>query len=158
MTPSVITRVRNLPGVSRRTRRSKIRATWLGRPRAGTSAAVTGRRLAELRRPARFSRQLDVDPCLFGATREALLWLTGAPDAPDTVGAASPRHPDVAFAAATAGTTNLVVFIATHDDTTLYDDVLLEIGRIPGVRHIDLAPIARQVNRSGAMPLAATTS
>ncbi len=74
------------------------------------------------------------------------------PGALEGAGAALSEHPDVAFAAVTTGATNLIAYLACADDHALYDRVLLPVGRIDGVRHIDLAPIARQVTRSGPVP------
>jgi DNA-binding Lrp family transcriptional regulator len=81
-----------------------------------------------------------------------MLWLTVAPAELDAVGRALAAHPDVACAAVTTGTTNLIAYVACADDDDLYERVLLPIGRIPGVGHIDLAPVARQVTRNGPVP------
>jgi DNA-binding Lrp family transcriptional regulator len=118
----------------------------------GWSASAVARRIVELRRSGTLVFDVDVDPRLFGAGTEEMLWLTVAPDALDTAGEALSRHPDVAFAAVTTGATNLIAYVACADDDDLYERVLLPVGRIPGVRHIDLTPIARQVSRSGRVP------
>jgi DNA-binding Lrp family transcriptional regulator len=119
---------------------------------AGWSAAATARRIAELRRSGALVFTVDVEPALFGARRGAMLWLTVAPAALGTAGAALARHPDVAFAAATTGATNLMAYVVAPDDEALYEQVLLPVGKVPGVGHIDLAPISRRVTGSVAMP------
>ncbi|MDN5917089.1 MAG: Lrp/AsnC family transcriptional regulator [Pseudonocardia sp.] len=118
----------------------------------GWSAPVVARRVAELRRSGALSLHVDVEPGLFGAPQGSMLWLTVRPDALAAVGESLARHPDVAFAAVTTGATNLVVIVACADDDALHDDVLVPIGRIDGVTHVDLAPIARQISRSAPAP------
>jgi len=123
----------------------------------GWSATTVARRVTELRERGVLLFDIDVEPGLFGASTEAMMWLTVAPDAVEEAGAALSRHPDVAFAAVTTGATNLIAYLACPDDDALYERVLLPVGRIDGVRHVDLTPIARQVTRSSpalvAMPL-----
>jgi DNA-binding Lrp family transcriptional regulator len=114
----------------------------------GWSATTVARRVTELRERGALLFDVDVDPGLFGAETEAMMWLTVAPDAVEEAGAALSRHPDVAFAAVTTGATNLIAYLACTDDDALYERVLLPVGRIEGVRHVDLTPIARQVTRS----------
>lgn len=121
----------------------------------GWSAPTVARRVAELRECGALLFDVDVEPGLFGAATEAMMWLTVAPDAVEEAGAALSRHPDVAFAAVTTGATNLIAYLACPDDDALYERVLLPIGRIEGVRHVDLTPIARQVTRSGPPGVAA---
>jgi DNA-binding Lrp family transcriptional regulator len=118
----------------------------------GWSASTVARRVGELRRAGALLFEVDVEPRLFDAGREELLRLTVAPAELDAAGRALARHPQVAFAAVTTGATNLVAYVACADDDDLYEGVLLPVGRIPGVRHIDLAPIARLVSRSGPVP------
>lgn len=118
----------------------------------GWSPSAVARRVAELRRSGALSWQVDVEPALFGAPQGAQMWLTVRPAALADAGRALARHPDVAFAAVTTGPTNLIAFIACADDDALHDDVLLPIGRIEGVLHVDLSPIARQVSRSAPVP------
>jgi DNA-binding Lrp family transcriptional regulator len=119
---------------------------------AGWSPSTVARRLAELRASGVLLFEVDVEPALFDAGQEEMLWLTVDPAELDAVGRALSRHPDVAFAAVTTGATNLVAYVACAHDDDLYERVLVPVGRIPGVRHIDLTPVARQVTRSGPVP------
>lgn len=123
----------------------------------GWSASAVARRITELRGRGALPFEIDVEPRLFGAGRESMMWLTVDPAALDTAGEALSRHPDVAFAAVTTGATTIVAYVACADDDALYERVLLPVGRIAGVRHVDLAPVARQVTRSGPVPSGART-
>ncbi|MGI5125611.1 Lrp/AsnC family transcriptional regulator [Pseudonocardia sp. CA-107938] len=114
----------------------------------GWSPTTVARRVTELRERGTLLFDVDVEPRLFGASTEAIMWLTVAPESLERAAAALARHPDVAYAAVATGPTNLVAYLACTDDDALYEGVLLPVGRIGGVRHVDLAPIARQVTRS----------
>lgn len=123
----------------------------------GWSASAVARRLTDLRGSGALMFEVDVEPRLFGAGKEEMMWLTVAPSALDTAGGALSRHPDIAFAAVTTGATNMIAYVAVADDDDLYERVLLPVGRIPGVQHIDLTPVARQLSRSGPVPRGART-
>lgn len=127
------------------------RASWSALARAtGWSPAAVARRVEQLRRGGALVLEVDVEPALFGAPRGAMLWLTVRPSALADAGRALAAHPDVAFAAVTTGSTNLVAFVACSGDDALYDDVLLPLGRVDGVDHVDLTPISEVVSRSAA--------
>ncbi|MFP5022696.1 Lrp/AsnC family transcriptional regulator [Pseudonocardia phyllosphaerae] len=127
------------------------RASWSALARAtGWSPAAVARRVEQLRRSGALVLEVDVEPALFGAPLGAMLWLTVRPSALADAGRALAAHPDIAFAAVTTGSTNLVAFVVCSGDEALYDDVLLPLGRVDGVDHVDLTPIAEAVSRSAA--------
>ena len=77
---------------------------------------------------------VEVDPVLFGYTARVLLWMSVAPAHLETVGQALPTHPEVVFAAATTGATNLVATVICPDMAGLYDYLTRRIGPLPGRR------------------------
>lgn len=108
------------------------------------------RRIAHLRTSGALYFDVDVDERRLGYTSKAVLWLSVEPSALATVGASLGRHPEVAFAAATTGPTNLLASVVCSDDYALYDYIAQRIGPLPGIRHIETAPVIRTVKRAGA--------
>lgn len=84
-----------------------------------------------------------------GAT--TLMWLTVAPRRVPEVGQALARHPQVAFAAATTGRTNLYASLVPTDAASLYRYVTGPIAELPGVREVETAPVIRTVKRAGTI-------
>ncbi|MFC9626142.1 Lrp/AsnC ligand binding domain-containing protein [Streptomyces sp. NPDC056930] len=61
------------------------------------------------------------------------------------------EHPDVSFAAATTGPTNLLASVLCADVYGLYDYLAERAGMLPGIRTMETAPIIRTVKRVGAI-------
>jgi DNA-binding Lrp family transcriptional regulator len=81
----------------------------------------------------------------------AILWLTVEPAQVRPTAEAIAAHPEVAFAAATTGPTNLLVFAACRDVDSLYDFLERGIGNLPGIRQLESAPVIRNSKRVGAV-------
>ncbi|WP_281369109.1 Lrp/AsnC ligand binding domain-containing protein [Phytohabitans rumicis] len=64
--------------------------------------------------------------------------------------APSPRTPEVAFAAATTGPTNLVATVVCRDVQALYRYLTERLGTLPAIRHVESAPIIRTVKSAGS--------
>jgi DNA-binding Lrp family transcriptional regulator len=92
---------------------------------------------------------VDVDPLLLGFEMVAMLWLAVEPSALRRAAEVIAAHPEVAFAAATTGPTNLLVFVVCRDAEALYDYLEGGIGSLPGVRQIESAPVIRDSKRAG---------
>jgi DNA-binding Lrp family transcriptional regulator len=117
----------------------------------GWSESTVRRRLDQLRRSGALLFEVEIDPLLFGATCEAVLWMTVAPAALATVAAALARHEDIAFAAATSGATNVVAFAVCRDLDGLYDYLATVLGALPGVERVETSPVGRHVKRAGTL-------
>ncbi|YCK38374.1 Lrp/AsnC family transcriptional regulator [Actinomadura sp. ATCC 39365] len=115
----------------------------------GWSPATAQRRLGHLRDCSVLFFDVDIDPLLLGFEMVAILWLTVEPSALRRTAQAVATHPEVAFAAATTGPTNLLMFVACRDADALYGYLEGGIGSLPGVRHIESAPVIRDSKRAG---------
>ncbi|MFI9836206.1 Lrp/AsnC family transcriptional regulator [Nonomuraea sp. NPDC051941] len=116
----------------------------------GWSEMTAKRRLAQLRRHGALFFDVDIDPLLLGFETLAILWLTVDPAQMRPTAEAIAAHPEAAFAAATTGPTNLLVFVACRDVDALYDLLERGIGSLPGIRQLESAPVIRNSKRVGA--------
>jgi DNA-binding Lrp family transcriptional regulator len=114
----------------------------------GWSESTVRRRLDQLRRTGLLYFNVDVDPLLIGYASETILWLTVEPAQLDTVADALAAHPEIAYAAATTGPSNLVAFAVCRDHGALYDFLATRLGKLPGLRHVESAPVIRRTKRS----------
>ena len=64
-------------------------------------------------------------------------------------GEALARHPEVGFAAATTGATNLYASVQLRDDRALFDYLTGPVTALPGLITIQTAPVLRTVKQSG---------
>ncbi len=117
----------------------------------GWSESTTRRRLTELHGDGILSFDVDIQPHLLGYTCQAALWLTVAPAQLTTVTHALAKHPEIAYAAATTGVTNVVAFAVCQTLDALYDYLANRIGGLSGVLQVETSPITRQVKRAGAV-------
>ncbi|MGY4771391.1 Lrp/AsnC family transcriptional regulator [Kribbella sp. CWNU-51] len=118
---------------------------------AGMPESTTRRRLAELLRAGALYFDVEADPLLFGYTTEAVLWMTVVPSELTSVADALAHHPEVAFAAAVTGPTNLFAFVLCPDADALYDYLATRIGALAGITHIETAPLTATLKRSGTV-------
>ncbi len=120
-------------------------------------AAATGldessvrRRLAALLADRTVYLDLDVDNRALGFGLSALLWMSVEPARISTVGNALAQFPEVAFAGATTGPTDVLASVVTTTGTAFYQFLTDRIGALPGIREIQSAPVLRTVKRVGA--------
>src|SRR5207237_5316959 len=73
------------------------------------------RRIDELRRSGLLVFELDIDNRVLGLNEHALLWLSVEPARLEEAGNALAAHPEIPFAAATTGPTNLVASAVFRD-------------------------------------------
>ena len=128
-----------------------------GRATAAALAAGTGwheatvrRRIAQLQRAGALYFDIDLDERVLGGAVSAELWISAEPRALIAVGTAIAAHPEVAFAGATTGPTNLLVSVVCADTGHLFRYLTTEIGELPGIRHIETAPAIRTLKRGGS--------
>ncbi|MFI1101772.1 Lrp/AsnC family transcriptional regulator [Streptomyces melanogenes] len=113
----------------------------------GRSESAVKRRLDQLLRRGALFIDVEFDSTRFGFRSRALLWITVAPSALAAVGEALASHPEVAFAGATSGPANLVAVVICRDPAGLYTYLSEKLGTLEGVRHVETAPLLRQVKR-----------
>lgn len=117
----------------------------------GWSESTVKRRVEHLRRAGALYFDVDRDSRLFGPLAEARLWMSVAPADQDTVGRALAGHPEVAFAAATTGRSNLVAAVLSRDVYALHDYLTQRLGPLP-IQRIETTPVIRVV-KGAAMVL-----
>ncbi|HEV2640723.1 MAG TPA: Lrp/AsnC family transcriptional regulator [Actinocrinis sp.] len=127
-----------------------------GRATFATLAAATGRheaavrrRLARLCQTGALYFDVDIDNRLLGYHSSALLWIRVEPSRLVAVGQALASHPEIAFAAATTGPSNLLASVIAVDGHALYLYLAERLGSLPGIVEIETAPIQRTVKRAG---------
>jgi DNA-binding Lrp family transcriptional regulator len=109
------------------------------------------RRIEELRRAGLLYFEIDVDNQVFGMNTHVMLWLSVEAARLNEVGAAMAAHPEVPFAAATTGPTNLLASAVFRDSEHLYGYLTGELAALPGVTAVQTAPIIRTLKRTGSV-------
>lgn len=117
----------------------------------GWSESTTQRRLEHLRQTGALYFDVDMDLALLGVTCEAMLWLSVPPTRLADLGATLATHPEVAFAAATTGPTNLAAMVGCADVDALYDYIATRLGPLDAISHLETAPVVHAVKRAGAL-------
>ena len=117
--------------------------------RVGSTALTVRRRLDALVSGWALRLATEVDLALLGAEAEALLWMSVQPGALEETARALSAHPQVRFAGATTGPTNLVVALATADLNDLYHFLTGTVGALRQVTAIDTTPLLATVKRAG---------
>lgn len=113
------------------------------------SRSTVSRRMAELARARILYFDIDVDERLFPAAATwTLLWLTVEPAALETVGHALAGHPEIGYAAATTGPTNIYAAVACPSRPDLYTYLTGRIAPLPGIRQVESAPVLRVIKNN----------
>jgi DNA-binding Lrp family transcriptional regulator len=92
---------------------------------------------------------VDIDDALLGVSVTVMLWLAVEPSRLEAAGRTIAAHPEVPFAAATTGPTNLAVSAVFRDTGQFYGYLTTKLAAIPGVRSAESAPIIGTLKRSG---------
>jgi DNA-binding Lrp family transcriptional regulator len=107
------------------------------------------RRVEELQRAGLLYFDVDIDDTYLGITVAAMLWLSVETAHLDAAGRALAEHPEVPFAAATTGRTNLAASALFRDAQHLYDYLTTRLTGLPGVQSVETAPIIGTLKRTG---------
>ncbi|MER7414930.1 Lrp/AsnC family transcriptional regulator [Streptomyces cacaoi] len=118
---------------------------------AGCSQSTAQRRVAELRHSGVLYFDVDYDPRVLELSRLAMLWATVAPAHLDAAGRALAQHDEVSFAASTTGPTNLYAAITCHDNRALHTYLTGPVAALPGLTHVESAPVTRTLKRAGLL-------
>ncbi|MGP9017414.1 Lrp/AsnC family transcriptional regulator [Streptomyces sp. BR1] len=113
----------------------------------GRSESAVKRRLDQLLRSGALFIDVEFDSVRFGYRSKAMLWITVAPSALASVGAALASHSEIPFAAATSGPSNIVAVVICRDAAELYTYLSEKLGTLDGVQHVETSPLLRQVKR-----------
>src|SRR4029078_11389295 len=109
------------------------------------------RRIDELRRSGLLYFELDISTRFLGPHQPALLCLSVEPARLEEVGNALAEHPEIPFAAATTGPTNLVASAVFRDTRHLYEYLTGELAALPGVSSVQTAPVIATFKRTGSV-------
>jgi DNA-binding Lrp family transcriptional regulator len=107
------------------------------------------RRIDELRRAGLLYFDVDIDESVLGVSATVMLWLKIEPAALDAAGRALAAHPEIPFAAATTGTTNLAASAVFRDARQMYAYLTTRLSDLPGLQSVESAPIIGTVKRIG---------
>jgi DNA-binding Lrp family transcriptional regulator len=107
----------------------------------GRPATTLRRRLAELRGSGALYFDVDVDYRGLDMDSQTMLWLSVAPDQLLAAGHALAAHPEVPFAAATTGSTNLYASVLSQDPSSLFTYLTTKVATLPSVQRMETAPV-----------------
>ncbi|MCM2412303.1 Lrp/AsnC family transcriptional regulator [Streptomyces sp. RKAG290] len=113
----------------------------------GRSESAVKRRLAQLVATGALYVDVEFDSDQLGYRNVSMLCITTAPRALHTVGEELATHPEVAYAAATTGPSNLMTVVVTRDTSHLYRYLSDRLGRLDGVEHVETMPFLRRVKQ-----------
>jgi DNA-binding Lrp family transcriptional regulator len=107
------------------------------------------RRIEELRQAGLLYFDIDIDDAVLGVSANVMLWLKIEPACLDAAGRAVAAHPEIPFAAATTGATNLAVSAVFRDTRQLYAYLTTRLAELPGLQSVESAPIIGTIKRVG---------
>ncbi|MEV6751616.1 AsnC family transcriptional regulator [Streptomyces sp. NPDC051214] len=113
----------------------------------GRSESAVKRRLAGLLASGVIYIDIEYADALIGVNVGAMLWITTAPWAMDSVGRALASHAEIAHATAVAGPSNLMATAVARDIPALYTYLSGKLGQLEGVQHVETAPFMRRVKQ-----------
>lgn len=115
-----------------------------------TPPETVRRRIQALRELGVLFFDVELDNRLLDRSVEAVLWLTVEPASLHAAGTAMADHPEVAFAVACTGPHALLAHVLTPDPASLYAYLTTSVAALPGVRHVESAPVIRLLKGPGA--------
>ena len=108
----------------------------------GWSQSTVRRRLAQLRASGAVFLDVEYDYRIYNLMTRVLLWASVAPAELESAGHALAEHPEVAYACATTGVTNLHAVLMCPDLHSLYTYLTTRVASL-GVRQVETSPIVR---------------
>jgi DNA-binding Lrp family transcriptional regulator len=106
------------------------------------------RRIEELRKAGLLYFDVDVDESVLGINANVMLWLKIDPASLEAAGRTLAAHPEIPFAGATTGTTNLAASALFRDTRDLYAYLTTRLADLPGLQSVESAPIIGTVKRT----------
>ncbi|MGW0324759.1 Lrp/AsnC family transcriptional regulator [Nocardia sp. NPDC003183] len=116
---------------------------------SGIPESTVRRRIGDLTARSVLMFEVEVDPKLYGRYTDAICWLDVQPAALRTVTASLRSHTEVAFAATTTGTSNIVAILEVTTADALHDYLADRIGALPGVHRVQTEIVSRWIKRAG---------
>jgi DNA-binding Lrp family transcriptional regulator len=113
------------------------------------------RRIEELRLAGLLYFDIDIDDAVLGVSTNVMMWLKIEPASLEAAGRELAAHPEIPFAAATTGPTNLAATGVFRDTRQLYAYLTTRLADLPGLQSVETAPVigtVKRVGSQGAMP------
>jgi DNA-binding Lrp family transcriptional regulator len=111
------------------------------------------RRIEELQQAGLLYFDIDVDETALGVSTTVMLWLKVEPARLEAAGRAIAAHPEVPYAAATTGPTNLAVSAVFRDTRQLYAYLTTRLSDVPGLQSAETAPIIGTLKKESPLEL-----
>ncbi|MEV7416925.1 Lrp/AsnC family transcriptional regulator [Streptomyces sp. NPDC089919] len=118
---------------------------------SGLSETTARRRLRWLRESGILYFDVEVVPRILGFHTVATLLLTVPPARLAAVGAALGSHPELPFAAAMTGASNVLAVAVCRDTDALYTYLTERIGAVEGIQQVETIPVLRNLKRAGLL-------
>lgn len=115
-----------------------------------TPASTVRRRLRRLRSSGALRLDVEVDHRALGRSVLTHLWMAVEPAHLERAGAALGAHPEVAFAAATTGRTNLYACVVAADVPHLHAYLTDRLASVPFLRDAEAVPVLSHIKGAGA--------
>jgi len=116
----------------------------------GWSPSTPRRRIATLIDSGALYFHVDVDQTLVDLRMRAIMWLQVPVDRLELAGRALAAHPEVGYAAATTGPTNLYAAVSCRTSEALYSYLTERVAHLGTIDRLETTPIMRSVKTSGS--------
>lgn len=120
--------------------------------RTGVPASTVRRRINALRASGVLYFDIDFNRSTLETGVPTLVWLTVSPGDIAAAGQVLAARPEVAYAAATTGRTNLYASILPRSTPALYDFLTGPLAALPGVQQVETAPVIRSFKGAASSP------
>ena len=117
----------------------------------GKSESTVRRRVEHLIENGVLYFDVEILPVHMGFHVEAMITAAVAPSDLDAVGRAVGGHPEVPFAAATTGSTNLHAVVVCREIEDLYEYITGRLGAIKEITQLEVVQVLRTVKRAGLL-------
>jgi DNA-binding Lrp family transcriptional regulator len=109
------------------------------------------RRIAELQAAGLLYFDVDINDRALGLNVAAMFWLSIEAARLDEAGRAIAKHPEIPYAGAITGTSNLVANGQFRDIQHLYEYVSGRLVELPGLRSVETVPAIGTLKRAGQL-------
>jgi DNA-binding Lrp family transcriptional regulator len=117
----------------------------------GWSQSTVRRRIVDLVSTGRLYFDVDFDQGLFDLRMRAAIWLRVPTEQLAVTGQSLAEHPEVGYAAATTGVTNLYCAVSCPTADALYGYLTERLAQLTCIQHLETAPIMRSVKSSSIL-------